>query len=63
MWKTLKRRLYMEETNIAIDCDLLTWIKDRAEKARESQIIILIENGKVVRASCFTRDAFGKDKI
>lgn len=58
MWKNLKRRLGMEEKTFDIDCDLLTWIKDMSQKSRDCQIVLTIENNKVVRATCYMTDSF-----
>ena len=60
MWKTLKRRLCMEETNIAIDCDLLAWIKDKAERSPDCQIIFTVREGRIVGATCYMTDTFRK---
>jgi hypothetical protein len=55
-----ERRRGMEEKSIAIDCDLLTWIKDRAERSPDCQIIFTVREGRIVGATCYMTDTFRK---
>jgi hypothetical protein len=57
MWKTQKEESFMEEKTFNIDCDLLAWIKDKSQKSRDCQIILTIENNKVIRATCYMTDS------
>ena len=50
----------MEEKSIAIDCDLLAWIKDKTERSPDCQIIFTVQEGKIVRATCYMTDTFRK---
>ena len=58
MWKNLRRFLDMEKKIIPIDSNLLAWIRAKAEVAIDCQIIMTIEDGKIVRATCYMNDTF-----
>ena len=52
----------MEENTFNIDCDLLTWIKDLSQKSRDCQVVLTIENSKVIRATCYITDSIKLEK-
>jgi hypothetical protein len=62
MWKTQKEASFMEEKTFNIDCDLLTWIKDLSQKSRDCQVVLTIENSKVIRATCYITDSIKLEK-
>ena len=62
MWKTQKEESLMEEKTFNIDCDLLTWIKDLSQKSRDCQVVLTIENSKVIRATCYITDSIKLEK-
>lgn len=65
MWKTLKklkRILLMENEKIDLDCRLLTWIKKTTEESKDSQIILTVKDGSIIRASSYLFSSFKADE-
>ena len=52
----------MEDKKIEIDCDLLAWIKDKSEKSGDSQIVLTVKDGCIIRASSHAYSVFNEEK-